>query len=131
MMGFVSQYQQMLLFIAGFNFLILYRDNMAKKDLRQKISKQLKEMPSFREVVDDEYTKNDEILVLSLSNYKLVDIIRCLKGEAFDLIFHDMKAGQTYNLAGLIKKNNTKNLVKKLVLDELKNNTNKIQELSK
>jgi hypothetical protein len=104
---------------------------MAKKDLRQKISKQLKEMPSFREVVDDEYTKNDEILVLSLSNYKLVDIIRCLKGEAFDLIFHDMKAGQTYNLAGLIKKNNTKNLVKKLVLDELKNNTNKIQELSK
>jgi hypothetical protein len=104
---------------------------MTKKDLRQKISKQLREMPTFREVVNDEYTKNDEILVLSLSNIKLVDIIRCLKGEAFNLNFHDMKAGQTYSLTELITKNNTKNLIKKLVLDELKNNTNKIQDLSK
>jgi hypothetical protein len=104
---------------------------MTKKNLRQKISKQLKEMPSFREVINDEYNKYDEILVLSITNIKLVDIIRCLKGEAFNLNFHIMKAGETYGLTELIKKNNTKNLIKKLVLDELKNNTNKIQELIK
>jgi Asp-tRNA(Asn)/Glu-tRNA(Gln) amidotransferase B subunit len=104
---------------------------MTKKDLTKNINKKIKQLPYFREEVNDEYTKSDEILDLSLSSYVLVNIVRALKSQKFTLTFHDMTGAQTYDLLEFIKKQNVIKEIEKLVSSQIKDNIKKTQELSK